>query len=88
MSRWYDEQPPSPAPRPSLAMDLMGAGPASTPARELLAAVLQIGAVALLLFVVFPDRLGEAWRWLVMAALVAYFVVRAAAGIPKWRRRR
>ena len=62
-------------------------GHASTPGRELLAAVLQIGAVALLCFVMFPDRLPELARWGLLAAAVLYFVFRFAAGISKWRRR-
>ncbi len=68
-------------------MDLMSLGPASTPGREFLAAIVQIGAVALLLFVIFPDRLPELWRWVLLGATVVYFVLRAAVGIPKWRRR-
>lgn len=68
-------------------MDLMSVGPASTPAREFLAAVVQIGAVALLVFVIFPDRLPEVWRWVLVGATVVYFVLRTTAGIPKWRRR-
>lgn len=66
---------------------MVSLGPASTPARELLAAILQIGAVALLVFVIFPDRLPEIWRWGLLGACFVYFVFRAAAGIPKWRRR-
>ncbi|MFF2652615.1 hypothetical protein [Streptomyces sp. NPDC058045] len=88
MTRWADdEQAREPRGEQSLAVDMLGVGPASTPARELLASVSQIGAVALLVFVLFPDRVPERWRWMVVGATVAYFVFRTAAGIPKWRRR-
>ncbi|WP_232547489.1 hypothetical protein [Propioniciclava soli] len=87
MSAWNDEPRQTPAPKRSLGMDLMSLGPASTPGREFLAAIVQIGAVALLLFVIFPDRLPELWRWVLLGATVVYFVLRAAVGIPKWRRR-
>ncbi|MDQ1122093.1 hypothetical protein [Microbacterium trichothecenolyticum] len=70
-----------------MAADIMGLGPASTPGRELLAALVQIGAVVLLLFVLFPDRLPDAWRWVLVGATVVYFAVRLAVGLPRWRRR-
>ncbi|MFG3421075.1 hypothetical protein [Micromonospora sp. NPDC048063] len=89
MTRWADnEQTSKPQAKRSLAADLMSLGPASTPGRELLAAVLQIGAVALLCFVVFPDRLSEVMRWGLLAATFVYFVFRFAAGLPKWLQRR
>jgi len=88
MTRWTnDEQTHERRVERGLAADLLSLGPASTPGRELLAAALQISAVALLVFVVFPDRLPELWRWGLLAATVVYFVFRCAAGIPKWRRR-
>ncbi|MCX4471451.1 hypothetical protein C5N14_31055 [Micromonospora sp. MW-13] len=88
MNTWTDE-PQQPKPRQrSLAADLMSLGPASTPGREFLAAILQIGAVALLVFVIFPDRLPELQRWGLLAATAMYFVIRVAAGLPKWRCRR
>lgn len=88
MSRWNDEPQQKAAPQRSLAFDLLlNVGPASTPGRELLAAIVQIGVVALLVFVIFPDALPEVWRWVLVGATVVYFVFRAAAGIPKWRRR-
>ncbi len=65
---------------------MMSIGPASTLGRELLAAVLQIGVVALLLFVIVPDRLPDLWRWVLLTVTLIYFVVRFAAGFPKWRR--
>lgn len=87
MSAWNDEPQQQPAPKRSLALDLMSLGPASTARRELLAAIVQIGAVVLLIFVIFPDRLSELWRWGLLGATAVYFVLRAATGIPKWRRR-
>lgn len=62
-------------------------GPASTPGREFLAAIIQIGVVALLVFVIFPERVPETWRWLALGATLLYFVIRAVAGISKWKRR-
>jgi uncharacterized BrkB/YihY/UPF0761 family membrane protein len=82
-----DEQAHRAPNRQSFAADMMTLGPASTPGRELIAAVLQIGAVALLIFVVFPDRLPELWRWALVGATAVYFLFRVLAGIPKWRRR-
>jgi hypothetical protein len=88
MMNWPDEeQPRVPRNRRSLATDLMSLGPASTPGREVLAALLQIGAVALLCFVVFPDRLPEPARWGLLAASALYFMIRSVVGLPKWRRR-
>lgn len=89
MSRWADEEQPREASaKRSLGADMLSLGPASTMARELLAATWQIAAVALLCFVVFPDRLPEPARWGLLAAAVVYFAVRFAAGLPKWRHRR
>ncbi len=88
MTGWTDPEPDRrPAPRRSLLVDLMWIGPASTPARELLAAVLQLGAVAVLLFVLFPDRIPDVAKWLILGGCVLLFAVRAAIGIPSWRRR-
>ncbi|WP_185173837.1 hypothetical protein [Rothia nasimurium] len=88
MTRWINEEQIHQTPnQPSFAADLMSLGPASTMNRELLAAVTQIGAVVLLLFVVFPDRLVEPWRWLLLVATIIYFTVRFATGISKWRHR-
>ncbi|WP_158609989.1 hypothetical protein [Micromonospora musae] len=87
MSGWSDGPRQQRAPKRSLAVDLMSVGPASTPAREVLSAIVQIGAVALLVFVIFPDDLRELWRWALLGATVLYFVLRAAAGLPTWRRR-
>ncbi len=87
MTRWTNEEQTNQTPNQrSLAPDLLSLGPASTMSRELLAAIIQIGAVVLLLFVVFPDRLAESWRWLLLVATIVYFAVRFATGIPKWRR--
>lgn len=88
MTRWMNDEPPQHTPPTrSFAADLLSLGPASTMGRELLAASIQVAAVALLIFVVFPHRLPEPWRWLLLAATVVYFILRFAAGIPKWRRR-
>lgn len=88
MTGWTNDEQTNQTPAGrSFAADMMSLGPASTPSRELLAAVLQTGAVVLLIFVLFPDRLPEAWRWTLLGATVVYFVFRFAAGIPKWRRR-
>lgn len=88
MTGWpQPEIAPNPSPSQSLGADLMGLGPASTPGRELLAAALQLGLVILLLFVLFPDRVPDPAKWLLLGAGVVFFVVRAAIGIPKWRRR-
>ena len=81
-----DEQARRVPNKQSLAADMMSLGPASTLGREVIAAVLQIGAVVLLIFVVFPDRLPEVWRWALVGAMAAYFLFRFLAGIPKWRR--
>ena len=82
MTKWTNDEHThySPTQR-SFAADMMNLGPASTMGRELLTVIIQTG------FVVFPDRLAESWRWLLLAATVIYFAVRFAAGIPKWRRR-
>ncbi|GAA4282511.1 hypothetical protein GCM10022261_00420 [Brevibacterium daeguense] len=66
----------------------MGLGPASTPARELLAAVLQLGLVIVLLVAVFPDRIPDLMKWLILGGGVLFFVIRALIGVPKWRGRR
>ena len=70
------------------AHDMIGFGPASTPGRELLAAVVQIGLVLVLLFVLFPDRLPDPVKLILTGAAAAYFVVRLVIGLPRWRRRR
>ena len=88
MTKWTNEEHTHhTSPQPSFAADMMNLGPASTMGRELLTVIIQTGVVVLLLFVVFPDRLTESWRWLLLAATVIYFAVRFVAGIPKWRRR-
>ena len=88
MTKWTNEEHThyTPAQR-SFAADMMNLGPASTMGRELLTVIIQTGVVVLLRFVVFPDRLAESWRWLLLAATVIYFAIRFVAGIPKWRRR-
>lgn len=86
MNRWSEEPQQQQTPQRSLAIDMLSVGPASTPRRELLAAVIQLGAVALLLLVIFPDRVPDLWRWALLGASVMYFVFRAAVGLPKWRR--
>lgn len=88
MTRWANDQQARRTPlKRSFAADMISLGPASSPGRELLAAVLQTGAVVLLIFVLFPDRLPELWRWAILGATIVYFVLRFAAGISKWRRR-
>lgn len=89
MTRWPDSQPDRrPSSQRSMSADLMGLGLASTPARELLAAVLQMGLVIVLLFVVFPERIPDLAKWLILGGGVLFFVIRALIGIPKWRGRR
>jgi uncharacterized BrkB/YihY/UPF0761 family membrane protein len=66
----------------------MGLGPASTPGRDIIIAILTLGLVVVLLFVIFPDRLTDTVRWIVIGALAAYHVLRFLTGIPKWSRRR
>lgn len=88
MTRWIDDEEDRQVPdKQSFAVDMMNWGPASTPGREVIAAALQIGSVVLLIFVVFPDRLQEVWRWALVGSMAAYFLFRFLAGIPKWRRR-
>lgn len=88
MTRWTNGEEARQAPaKRSFATDMMSLGPASTMGRELFAAIIQTGAVVLLIFVIFPDRLPELWRWALLAATVVYFALRFAAGVTKWRRR-
>lgn len=87
MTQWpIDEQSHQTPTRRSFALDMMSPGPASTMGRELIAAIIQIGVVVVLIFVVFPDRLSDSWRWALLAATILYFVVRFVIGVPKWRR--
>jgi hypothetical protein len=61
--------------------------PDRRPQRRSFAADL-MGLVVVLLFVIFPDRLTDTVRWIVIGALAAYHVLRFLTGIPKWSRRR
>lgn len=88
MTRWSDDEQSQHAPKTrSLGADLVSFGPASTMGRELFAAAWQIVAVALLCFVIFPDRLPELARWGLLIVAVVYFAVRFLAGLPRWRHR-
>jgi hypothetical protein len=88
MTGWTDPEPKGRPPKRSFAADIMSLGPASTPGRDLIIAILTIAAMGILLFAIFPDRLSDTIRWIVMGAVAAYHVLRFILGIPKWARRR
>lgn len=87
MTEWNDPEPDDSSAQASLAADLLGFSPASTPGREALAGGLQLGIVILLLFVILPDRFSAQAQWLILAGAVAYCAIRVISGVPKWRRK-
>lgn len=51
-------------------------------------ALLQVGLVVLLVFVVFPDRFSGSSPAIVLVITAVYCVMRIAVGVPKWRNQR
>jgi len=86
MTEWDDPEPEDSPDQATLAADLLGFTPASTPGREALAGGVQLGIVIVLLFVILPDRFSTETQWLILAGAVVYCATRVVSGIPKWRR--